>query len=115
MPFFFPSEEENDGEMGWPEWLKSLGAEALEPEQASRSEPLPEIDATPIRPVAETSPWEEPRQKNKNQPAPKADPWAALPAMSANNDAWTTSSNQPDWMQQISSPENASESNATPD
>lgn len=115
MPFFFPSEDENEGEMGWPEWLKSLGAEALEPEQQiPPSEPLPEIDATPIRPVAETNPWEEPRQKEPGQPAPEADPWAALPAMSANNDAWTASSSQPDWMQQISPSESASESSATP-
>src|SRR5581483_10593365 len=49
MPFFFPSADENENDMGWPEWLKSLGAEALEPEQTTPSEPLPEIDATPVR------------------------------------------------------------------
>jgi tetratricopeptide (TPR) repeat protein len=111
MPFFFPSEDENDDEMGWPEWLKSLGAEALEPEQASPSEPLPDIDATPIKPAVEARPWEKPQ----SQPPSEADPWAALPAISANNDTWSTSNSQPDWLQQISPTESASTQGDTPD
>jgi len=109
-PFFFPSEDENESEMGWPEWLKSLGAEALEPEQTTPSEPLPEVDATPVRPVTEkTNPWDAPQPVEASQPAPDADPWASLPAMSANNDAWTepNTNSQPDWIQQFSPTQSA--------
>ena len=109
-PFFFPSEDENESEMGWPEWLKSLGAEALEPEQTTPSESLPDVDATPVRPVAEkTNPWDAPQAVEASQPAPDADPWASLPAMSANNDAWTepNTNSQPDWIQQFSPTQSA--------
>lgn len=115
IPFFFPSEDENEGEMGWPEWLKSLGAEALEPEQTTPSEPLPDIDATPIRASGETRSWEAPQPVETNQPAAEADPWAALPAMSAKNEDWGESNSQPDWMQQISPTVSAPEQSATPE
>lgn len=115
MPFFFPPEEESESDMGWPEWLKSLGAETLEPEQAPPSEPLPDIDATPIRPAVETRSWEASQQVEQEQLSPEADPWAALPTLSANNDAWATSNDQPDWMQQISPSGDASTTGATPD
>jgi tetratricopeptide (TPR) repeat protein len=109
-PFFFPTEEENEGEMGWPEWLKSLGAEELEPERPAQSEPLPEIDATPVRPLTIES-----SARELTQSAPEADPWAALPAMSANNEAWAISNSQPEWMQQSTSAESAPAQETTPD
>jgi tetratricopeptide (TPR) repeat protein len=112
MPFFFPVEDETDNDMGWPEWLKSLGAEALEPEENRPSEPLPEIDATPVRAHAQTSDQqEEPRPAEAVLPPPSEhDPWAALPSMSASNETWTHPDNQPEWLQQI-----APGQNATPD
>ena len=109
VPFFFSSDDEN--EMGWPEWLKSLGAETLEPEQSTSSGPLPEIDSTPVRPVAEAYSWDEFQQREVSQSAAEGDPWAALPAMSAKNEA----NIQPEWMQQISPGEHTPEQNATPD
>ncbi len=115
MPFFFPTEDENEGEMGWPEWLKSLGAETLEPEQRTPSEQLPEIEPTPIRPANEGRSWETSRDMEPEQPMPEGDPWAALPSMSANNDSWAESNNQPDWMRQMSPVEHAFSQNATPD
>lgn len=102
MPFFFPVEDETDNDMGWPEWLKSLGAEALEPEETRLSEPLPEIDVTPVRPRAQISvPEEEPRPAESGPLPPESDPWAALPSMSASNESWTPSGSQPEWLQQI--------------
>jgi len=101
MPFFMPAEEASENEMGWPEWLKSLGAESLEQEPATPSEPLPDIDATPIKQNANTPTWDTPQPvETKSQPA--ADPWAALPVMSAQNDTWTEPTSQPEWMQQMS-------------
>lgn len=111
LPFLFPIEDEADNDMGWPEWLKSLGAEALEPEQTRPSEPLPEIDATPIRPREQTPTWEEEPPPAETRPSPSEnDPWAALPSMSASNETWTPANNQPEWLQHITP-----EQNATPD
>lgn len=101
LPFFLPAEDEAETDMGWPQWLKSLGAEALEPEQRP-SEPLPEIDDTPIRPPAQTPIWEEDARPAEASPPPESDPWAALPSMSASNDTWTPPAHQPEWLQQIS-------------
>ena len=115
MPFFFPSADESESEMGWPEWLKSLGAEALEPEQTTPSEPLPEIDATPVRTHAETPAWETAQPAETDQRSSEADPWAALPSMSASNETWTTSGNQPDWMQQLAPAQNPPAQDVTPD
>jgi tetratricopeptide (TPR) repeat protein len=106
LPFFFPVEDEADTDMGWPQWLKSLGAEALEPEQRP-SEPLPEIDDTPIRPQAETPAWEEPPRSAEVSLPPESDPWAALPSMSASNDTWTPPARQPEWLQQITPTQNS--------
>ncbi|HEY1351892.1 MAG TPA: tetratricopeptide repeat protein [Ktedonobacteraceae bacterium] len=112
MPFFFPVEDETENDMGWPEWLKSLGAQALEPEENRPSEPLPEIDATPVRIHTRTPERiEEPRPAEAALPSPSEnDPWAALPSMSASNETWTPPDNQPAWLQQI-----APGQNATPD
>ena len=112
MPFFFSSEEENEGEMGWPEWLKSLGAEALEPEQPTPSVPLPEVAQTPSAPLAETPAMESPQP---SQPIPEVDPWAALPSISANNDAWADANSQPDWMQPMAAVDNTPTQSASPD
>ena len=115
MPFFFPPADESESDMGWPEWLKSLGAEALEPEPTTPSEPLPEIDATPVRPLAEKPAWETAPPAEAEQQSPEADPWAALPSMSASNEAWTASGSQPDWRQQLAPAQNTPTQNATPD
>ncbi len=114
MPFFFPDEEENEGDMGWPEWLKSLGAEALEPEQSepAPSAPLPEAAPVSSKPAVEIPAWE---ASQPVQSTPEADPWAALPSISANNDAWADSNSQPDWMQQMSPLEIPSAQSAAPD
>lgn len=115
MPFFFSSPDESENDMGWPEWLKSLGAEALEPEQTTPSEPLPEIDATPVRPRGETPIWETDQPAESDQRSPEVDPWDALPTMSASNEGWTAPNNQPDWMQHIAPVQNTPAQNATPD
>jgi tetratricopeptide (TPR) repeat protein len=115
MPFFFPPADESESDMGWPEWLKSLGAEALEPEPTTPSEPLPEIDATPVRPLAEKPAWETAQPAESEQQSPEADPWAALPSMSASNEAWSGSGHQPDWRQQLAPAQNTPTQNATPD
>ena len=99
MPLFFASSEESDDDRNWPEWLKSLGAEVLEPEQQTPSEQLPEIEPMPDQPGPESSPWE--AERLMDQPSSEADPWAALPSMSATNDGWASSDEQPDWMQQL--------------
>jgi tetratricopeptide (TPR) repeat protein len=41
-PAFFFSSEDNDPDLRWPEWLKSLGAESIEPES--------ELEAAPVTP-----------------------------------------------------------------
>lgn len=120
-PFFFPPEEENDSDMGWPEWLKSLGAEELEPEQTTPSQPLPTIEPTQIKPTIEQTPlkpaeeapsWEAPQP---NEAGAEADPWASLPPLSSQNDSWNDSNDQPEWMQQISPVEIPSAQNETPE
>ncbi len=114
MPFFFSSEDDNEGEMGWPEWLKSLGAEALEPEQSAEpSAPLPEVAPTApaSQPVVEQPVREAPLPA---QPEPEADPWASLPSISAHNDAKADAS-QPEWMQQIAPIELSSAPGPAPD
>ena len=113
MPFFFPPDDESETDMGWPEWLKSLGAEALEPEQQEPpSAPLPEVAPAPSLSAAPTPEWEAPKP---SQPLSEADPWAALPALSAQNDAWADAGNQPDWMQQITPVEIQPAQNASPE
>ena len=109
VPFFFPSDEETEGDMGWPEWLKSLGAETLESEQsAPPSAPLPQVAPVPSKPLGEAPAWEAPQP---GQPVAEDDPWAALPSISANNEAHADANGQPDWMQQITPPAQ----NATPE
>ncbi|HEU5374377.1 MAG TPA: tetratricopeptide repeat protein [Ktedonobacteraceae bacterium] len=114
-PFFFPSDnEENEGEMGWPEWLKSLGAETLEPEQATPSAPLAEIDATPFKASPQTHTEEHTSEQNQHDwmqqlsgtqvslDQPAMPDWMqqfSTPASSPNQPA------MPDWMQQFSSAE----------
>ncbi|HZS78324.1 MAG TPA: tetratricopeptide repeat protein [Ktedonobacteraceae bacterium] len=44
--FFFSSDD--DSEMGWPEWLKSLGAETLEPGNGPEMAASPTINAAPL-------------------------------------------------------------------
>lgn len=114
MPFFLPAEDENDSEMGWPEWLKSLGAETLEPEPPTPSEALPEIETPPLGPVAEVQSWEDSR--SGQSPSLEANPWAALPAISANNEAaWAEPNNQPEWIQQIAPMTMSSAQGAAPE
>jgi tetratricopeptide (TPR) repeat protein len=88
-PFFLSSESETDEDgPSWPDWLKSLGAESLEVEQS------------PVAPLPTVAPL----------PEIEADPWAALPAISASNDDWTETASQPaqpDWMQSFSAQEAA--------
>ncbi len=110
MPLFFAGSEESDDDRNWPEWLKSLGAEVLEPEQQTPSEQLPEIEPMPDQPGPESSPWE--AERLMDQPSSEADPWAALPSMSATNDGWASSGEQPDWMQQLAG---SQEPASTPD
>ncbi len=83
MPFFFSAEnEEGDGGTNWPAWLKSLGAESLEPDASAE---LPQQNAP-----ASTKP-----EEYTGQAAREADPWAEIP---------TSNSSQPDWMHQLTTP-----------
>jgi len=115
VPFFFSSEDgESEGDMGWPEWLKSLGAAELEPESPEANE----IAATPEpapTPIAQTSNWEAPQQAAPDPSTAGADPWESIPALSANNDAWSESNSQSNWMQQIPPTEHSPAQSATPD
>ncbi len=47
--YFMPSGEKEEEDMGWPEWLKSLGAESIEPESMSAPETfvLPDSESQP--------------------------------------------------------------------
>ncbi len=83
MPFFFSADnDENEGGTNWPEWLKSLGAESLEPEAPSGS--LEQSTSPSTRP-----------EKYTGQPARESNPWTESSASNAN---------QPDWMQQLATP-----------
>lgn len=105
-PFFFPENDESD-DMGWPEWLKSLGAETLEEaEQPTPSVPLPEV-ASPANPSATATYTSQPMlavspEPSASQSESSADPWAALPTLSADNDAQADARRLPDWVHQMS-------------
>ncbi|MGH2507167.1 MAG: tetratricopeptide repeat protein, partial [Ktedonobacteraceae bacterium] len=127
MPVFFPSENaesENEGEMGWPAWLKSLGAESLEPE--TTSEQLAQIEPTLMpsapneppytrQPTHETDPWTATSVNQANQPeAPSQPDWMQQSA--AHADEPTQHATTPDWMQQSAAPANEpTQNSATPD
>ncbi len=108
MPFFFPADDESEEGPSWPDWLKSLGAESLEPEAKAASE------------LAVSEPpavWDVPTTAVPPQSAPSLiteDPWASLPAMSISNDSWSNQNGPSDWMQQIS-PREGSLQDAIPD
>lgn len=83
MPFFFSTDnDENEEGTNWPEWLKSLGAESLEPEAPSGS--LEQHAASSTGP-----------ETYAGQSAHESDPWNASSA---------SNTNQPDWMQQLATP-----------
>ena len=46
-PTFFFASDEKDVDMGWPEWLKSLGAETMEPEPPEEDEFFEALTAVP--------------------------------------------------------------------
>ncbi len=106
MPFFLPAENtENEGEMGWPAWLKSLGAESLEPDAAP--EQSAQIEPTPVQPA-----WND---TYTSQPIHEADPWAAQPAMSTSHTSQPEAPSQPTWMQQLTPPASEPVQPVTPD
>ncbi len=98
-PFFFsPDDKEED--MGWPEWLKSLGAETMEPEPAAQA---PEVQEP-----AYSDPWGEtlqapPAAQREQEPEPAHfATWADTPQANQQSvpeaDAtlsWTTQIEQP--------------------
>lgn len=129
---FFLASDDSDNDMGWPEWLKSLGAATLEPEAepesepepstgwsepllqapqvplaAQASQPQPEAEAQPEQPAdawdALASPSPAPTEWN----APAADPWTAeSDPWIASQSAWSQQPEQQpvaDWLQQLSS------------
>lgn len=144
-PFFFPSESDGEEETSWPDWLKSLGAQTLEPEEgAMESTSIPPTPKAPVvqRDVQQAAMQPQPQAMQTQAPTPQPqmtqtpsqaesdpwaalpaisannDPWAALPAISANNDPWGAQNSQPDWMQQLSNNEPATaqaSSNGTPE
>jgi tetratricopeptide (TPR) repeat protein len=92
-PFFLGSDDKEE-DMGWPEWLKSLGAETIEPEPAAEPEAQPTYSAWSDlqQSVSSTSPNSSPFDNWLDVPqavpaasqpdAPVAyDPWADQPAM----------------------------------
>ncbi|HET8841708.1 MAG TPA: tetratricopeptide repeat protein [Ktedonobacteraceae bacterium] len=116
MPFLFPSDEDSEEETNWPEWLKSLGAESLEPEGTPSSELVEPVKQAQVMPAAPAISLPREEANFFEQPSSSSeDPWAALPMMSANNDTWSEASNQPDWMQQLSNKESAPAQNSAPD
>ncbi len=98
-PFFFsPDDKEED--MGWPEWLKSLGAETMEPETA--------VQGTEAQEPANSDPWGEtfqapPAMQREQEPEPaQLAAWTDAPQANAQSvpetDAtlsWTTQIQQP--------------------
>ena len=71
-PSFFFTTEENNSEMEWPEWLKSLGAETIEV-QSEPAEPV--VDLEPEQPF-EFQSWTE--QLDQTFTEPEQTPMAAL-------------------------------------
>jgi tetratricopeptide (TPR) repeat protein len=130
MPFSLPAlEEEDESDNNWPDWLKSLGAESLEPDQPISAE-LP-VSVAPIPPTPTPIPdeitqsWEVPSLAAQSQPLVEEDPWLAQSALSASDDSWAAPDSQPDWAPQpvsqadlsepISAPDWQSDTNDTPD
>ena len=97
-PFFFGSDDK-DEDMGWPEWLKSLGAEAIEPappaseaavqEQASYSawSDLQQSLSSTNRSPSHFDNWLDQPQAvpaaSESEVAPGRDPWADPPEVEA--------------------------------
>ena len=93
-PPFFPGSDDNDEDMGWPEWLKSLGAETIEPTEteppAAEAQPsysawsdLPQsVSSTSSSNSSPFANWLDVSQPAASQAdAPVAyDPWADSPA-----------------------------------
>jgi tetratricopeptide (TPR) repeat protein len=95
MPFLFPSDE-GEEETNWPDWLKSLGAATLEPEQSASGELPDPFEGDHTSSAMPTRSWEVPQTSAQNQPSEPA-----LPTMNVPNNI-LAEANQPEWMQQIS-------------
>ena len=98
-PFFFsPDDKEED--MGWPEWLKSLGAETMEPEAAAQG--------TEAQAPAYSDPWGEmfqapPAARREQEPEPaQFAAWADTPQVNAQSVPETET--PPSWTTQIEQP-----------
>ncbi|HEU0003487.1 MAG TPA: tetratricopeptide repeat protein [Ktedonobacteraceae bacterium] len=93
LPFFVGSDD-NDEDMGWPQWLKSLGAEAIEPEAEAQPSysAWSDLQQSVSSSKANSSPfdnWLDAPQSvpaaSQSQPEAAAsyDPWAVQPEVSA--------------------------------
>jgi hypothetical protein len=107
-PFFFTSDD-NEEDMGWPEWLKSLGAETIEPAQTPEAEAQPTYSA-----------WSDLQQSvsssNLNSSpfdswldVPQAEPTPSQPEAPLTYDPWADHSEQEPahygtWEEQIDAP-----------
>lgn len=93
LPFFVGSDD-NDEDMGWPQWLKSLGAEAIEPAPEAEAQPTysawSDLQESVSSTNANPSPFD--NWLDAPQPVPAAsqsqpeaatsyDPWAVQPEM----------------------------------
>jgi tetratricopeptide (TPR) repeat protein len=87
-PFFFGGSDDKDEDMGWPEWLKSLGAETIEPAQAPEAEAQPSYSAwSDLQQTA--SPGNlSPSPFDKWLDSPQAAPAASQPDASVAYDPW---------------------------
>ncbi|MBA2288669.1 MAG: tetratricopeptide repeat protein [Ktedonobacteraceae bacterium] len=101
LPFPFASED-NDIDMGWPEWLKSLGAEEIEKSSASESEELAAgalEQAEPVTRAAEATPiahQAQPVARIDEQPSPAY--WSEPYAQQAQSEPANP------WLEQLSHP-----------
>ena len=87
-PPFFSGSDDKEEDMGWPEWLKSLGAETIEPAQAPEAEAQPTYSAWSDlqQSVASTSPNSSPFDNWLD--APQAVPAASQPDAPVADDPW---------------------------
>jgi tetratricopeptide (TPR) repeat protein len=57
-PAFFFASDDKDADMGWPEWLKSLGAATMEPEPEQEAGLLEALTVVPeLQPNVPSTPW----------------------------------------------------------
>ena len=87
-PFFFGSDDKEEEDMGWPEWLKSLGAEAIEPEPVAEAEAQTSFSAWSDLQQSVSSTSQNTSPFDKWLDVPQAVPATSQPDVPAAYDPW---------------------------